>query len=240
MGTALHDNKIIAIAGLKGSGKDTATSMFEYLLNAPKPFRTYWWYKKGLRFHKKWKTTAFAKPLKEVLAVILRVNLENFESRSFKENCYVHLDTLTTHYSDGTTPEKYLNDNQFNKYIKSGEPIPSDYWITVRQLMQYCGTDVLRKYLSDKLWINCTLNTVDNLIISDLRFRVELEELRKRCAIVIYIDRPGTVPGTHSSEREVIDLLNEDKFDYIISNNKTFKDLFNQIKKCIQYFELYL
>jgi len=57
----------------------------------------------------------------------LKVRPETFESRDFKENCYVQLDTLTEHYTDGTPPEKSLTDNQFNKYIKSGEPIPSDY-----------------------------------------------------------------------------------------------------------------
>ena len=239
MGSTLQTN-IIAVGGLKNSGKTEAAAMFEYLLNTPKPFRTYWWYKRKIKFSKKWKITSFAKPLKEVLAIILKVRPETFESRSFKENCYVQLDTLQELYTNGIAlPDKTLTDNQFNKYIKSGEPIPSDYWISVRQLMQYCGTNVLRKFLSDKLWINCTINTREKLIISDLRFRVELEEIKKRKGITIYIDRPGTQPGTHSSEREVIDLLNEDAFSYIITNNGDLKDLFNKINKCIQYFGLY-
>ena len=32
---------LIAISGIKGSGKDTATHMLQYLLNSPKLFRNY-------------------------------------------------------------------------------------------------------------------------------------------------------------------------------------------------------
>lgn len=41
MGSTLQTN-IIAVGGLKNSGKTEAATMFEYLLNTPKPFRTYW------------------------------------------------------------------------------------------------------------------------------------------------------------------------------------------------------
>jgi hypothetical protein len=41
MGSTLQTN-IIAVGGLKNSGKTEAAAMFEYLLNTPKPFRTYW------------------------------------------------------------------------------------------------------------------------------------------------------------------------------------------------------
>jgi hypothetical protein len=41
MGTSLQTYNLIAIAGLKNTGKDTAAKMLYYLLNAPKCFRTY-------------------------------------------------------------------------------------------------------------------------------------------------------------------------------------------------------
>lgn len=37
----LQNYKIIAIGGLKNSGKDTAAKMLQYLLNFPKFLRTY-------------------------------------------------------------------------------------------------------------------------------------------------------------------------------------------------------
>jgi len=42
MRTPLQDYNLIAISGLANSGKDTAANMLNYLLNAPKLFRTYW------------------------------------------------------------------------------------------------------------------------------------------------------------------------------------------------------
>ena len=40
---------IIAIAGLKNSGKDTVASMLRYLLSTPKIFH-YWWIFKLLKY----------------------------------------------------------------------------------------------------------------------------------------------------------------------------------------------
>lgn len=45
---------------------------------------------------------------------------------------------------------------------------------------------------------------------------------------MIYIDRNQT-PGSHRSESEVIELLNENKFDYIINNDGSIEDLFNKV-----------
>ena len=56
---------LIAIGGLKNSGKDEASRMLQYCLNAPKFLRNYWCYK---HFNKiisgKYTITSFAYPLK--------------------------------------------------------------------------------------------------------------------------------------------------------------------------------
>ena len=43
---------------------------------------------------------------------------------------------------------------EFQKLLKSGEPLPADVLLSVRQLMQYVGTEVLRRFVGDKIWIN--------------------------------------------------------------------------------------
>lgn len=238
MGSPLQTNNLICIAGLANSGKDTVASMLNYILNAPKCFRTYWWYKllKRWPFKNKWKTTAFAKPLKETLSVILNKPLEWFNDRYNKENYYVNLNTLQLYSKESIWDNIKLSENKFQKLIKSEEPLPEENLISIRQLMQYYGTNVVRKFIGDKTWINATLNAQSNinkLIISDLRFRVELEEVHKRKGVIIYISRSSAKPGAHASEREVIELYNEGLFDYVVPNEGTLKELFNNIKALV-------
>lgn len=230
----LRDYKLISIAGLKCSGKSEAAKMLEYLINAPKVFQKYSWYKIGLRFPKKWKISSFAKPLKDVLSIILNIPPHKFENREFKENWCVSMNDFSIKPDFTLSSEDKLTDNQFSKLIKNGMPIPSPNWLTVRQLMQYFGTECCQLYLGRKVWINATLNAVSkNTIISDLRFKEELNEIKKRNGIAIYIDRSSAIPGTHASEREVIELKENNQFDITIDNNGSLKDLFYNIKKFI-------
>lgn len=218
--------KLIAVGGLKGSGKDTAAKMLQYILNSPKLFRTYFWYKIFNKFPGKWKITAFAKPLKEVLSVIIGVHPSQFEDRNFKEGKVIDLKSAKIY----DNVELYgISQNRFNKIIKTGEPI--DEPITIRQLMQYFGTEVCRRFIGENVWINATLNNLKGYtIVSDLRFRNELDAIHKNDGIAIYINRDSCQYGMHPSEREVVELYNTGQFDYIINNNLQLKDLFNNLK----------
>lgn len=233
MRTSLSSCKLICIAGLKNSGKDTVSEMLEYLLNAPKPLRTFFFYNVFKKWPGKWSTTAFAKPLKETLSIILNKPLEWFEDRSVKENMYVDLRDLKL--IDGWLLDEndILSENKFSKLVKSGEPITG--WLSIRQLMQYYGTNVIRRFLGDKTWINATLNKSEdkNIIISDLRFKVEYSEVKLRNGTIIYIERPGCIPGSHSSEREVLEMKDQNFFDFVIENNGSLKDLFYKIKDIV-------
>lgn len=233
MRTSLSSCKLICTAGLKGSGKDSVSKMLEYLLNVPKPFRTYFWYNILKKWPGKWSTIAFAKPLKQTLSIILNRPLEWFDDRSNKESVYVDLRNLEL--IDGYLLDEYdvLSENKFSKLIKTGEPLSG--YLSIRQLMQYYGTNVIRRFLGDKTWINATLNQCENknTIVSDLRFKVEYNEVKQRNGIVIYIERPGCTPGSHSSEREVLEMKEMGLFDYTIQNNGSLKDLFYKIKEII-------
>lgn len=90
----------------------------------------------------------------------------------------------------------------------------------------------MRTYFGDKLWCLTTLKYSDtnDLIISDLRFKTEAEEVKKKHGTLIYIDRPGCEVGNHQSEREAFELYQEGQCDYVIHNNGTLKDLFYKCK----------
>ena len=82
----MQNYNIIAFGGYKNTGKDTSANMLRFILNTPKILHFYWIYKyfNFLGNFGKWKVTSFARPLKEVLSIILGVPVENFENGDFK------------------------------------------------------------------------------------------------------------------------------------------------------------
>ena len=230
----LKDNNIISFAGFKNTGKDTSASMLKFMLNTPAFLHHYWIYKYFgfLGNFGIWKTTSFAKPLKEVLSIILGVPVERFEDRDFKENYCVDLNTLQISRVDPfRTP--LMTDKFFSRVAKELDiDTIRRYNITIRQMLQYVGTNCMRALISEDVWINATLKR-DNIIISDLRFKREFEALDKHKSFRILIDRPGCVPGNHASEREISELKANRTFESYINNNGTLKDLFYKIKQII-------
>lgn len=221
----------IAIGGLKNSGKNEASRMLQYCLNAPKFLRNYWCYK---LFSKvcigKYKITSFAHPLKKTLSALLNISIENFENRDFKERTYIYFPKLkiTTHPNSAYV----LSDNKFSKLIASKDfSFLKTHYITIRQLLQCFGTEIMRGYFGDNLWILATLLNKKNIIISDLRFKVEAKAIKDNNGKLLYINRNICIPGNHASEREIIDLKESGEFDYIIDNNGTLKELFKNINK---------
>lgn len=71
-----------------------------------------------------------------------------------------------------------------------------------------------------------------------MRFIAEEQAVHSAGGKIIYVDRPNTTPGNHASEKEVLRLLAKDKFDIIINNNSTEKELFNKVKKVLNDLEL--
>lgn len=225
---------LIAISGLKGSGKDCAAEMFQYCLSVNKIFRQYWIYRTfGKIFPKKWKKIAFADQLKKSLSEILCIPVEKFNDRNFKENYYLNIKDLTISEASEAKFSK-LSDNKFTKLVKDLDPSISDYSLSIRQVMQAYGTEWCQQLFGKNVWINSTLNHATGFtIISDLRFKAEEEAVHKSNGIVIFIDRPEIAFGNHASEREMLELLLDLKYDKIIYNDGTIKDLFNSIKSYI-------
>jgi hypothetical protein len=81
-----------------------------------------------------------------------------------------------------------------------------------------------------------TLKDNDNIIVSDLRFKVEYESVKFHRGTTVYINR-NCEPGQHQSEKEVLDLYNDKKFDYVIHNTGTLKDLFYQTSKFVKLWQ---
>ena len=176
---------------------------------------------------------SFAGPLKDVCASIFgweRTLLEGdtIESRDFRE-----------------TPDMFWTK-------KLGVPN-----FTPRLALQLIGTDVLRKNFSQDIWLNSLEyrirkqnNNAPCTVISDARFRNELDLIKEMGGVVIWVQR-GDLPewfetASHAHENAVSRKIMETKYrdvhesewnwagypvDYIINNNGTLEDLSEHVEK---------
>lgn len=224
-------NNIIVISGLKNSGKDTVADMLQYCLSVPEPFRKYWMYRHyRYAFNSTYEKVAFADSLKDTLSVLFGIPVEKFYERDFKEHFYIKGLEITD------TPDNILDEDSFIKMLnKKDFSFLKTHFITIRQLLQCFGTEIVRGLFGNAFWAERAMkHNFDKMIITDLRFKVELEAVRKRNGLVLYIDNPNCIPEQHASESEVLEMKDSHDFDFIIENNGTLEDLFNKIVKWME------
>lgn len=103
--------------------------------------------------------------------------------------------------------------------------------MTSRLLMQKIGTDAMRNYVHNNVWINATFSEYCdrcNWIITDLRFKNEFEYIKKYEGITIRINRPSIlINDDHPSETNLDDIKD---FNYYIKNDGSYEDLVNKVK----------
>jgi hypothetical protein len=130
--------------------------------------------------------------------------------------------------------------------------------LTPRWVLQNWGTDVLRLHFHDSIWIasveNKLLQSSDDIVITDCRFKNELDAIKRMNGITLRANR-GPQPawcdiaaqynngtdyddavlaelgklGIHASEYSSVGL----EYDYHLDNNGTIDDLHHQINRVI-------
>ena len=132
--------------------------------------------------------------------------------------------------------------------------------LTPRWVLQYWGTDVLRNHFHNDIWVasieHKLLNTNDDIVITDCRFKNEIEAIKKANGITIRVERGqrpvwyddavayNTGPrhmhwalskqvlvdlNVHASEYSSVGL----DYDHIIENNNSIDDLHRKIDSII-------
>jgi hypothetical protein len=96
----------------------------------------------------------------------------------------------------------------------------------VRRLLQVMGSEVGRDLIDPQIWIELTLFNVknnDKIVISDVRFRNEAEEIKWRHGQIWRISRiqKDAPISIHRSETD----MDSWDFDQYISNNGSFQEL---------------
>jgi hypothetical protein len=124
--------------------------------------------------------------------------------------------------------------------------------LTPRWVLQYWGTDVLRRAFHDDIWIasleNKLKNTTDNVTISDCRFPNEIAAIKNSGGTIVWVQR-GDLPkwypmavaannGDTEKQKRLEDLkihasewswVGTD-FDLIIDNNDSVEDLYRRVE----------
>jgi len=232
---------IITIQGYKGVGKDRVGDMLAFCLNTPSFLHTYNIYRvytacKLDYSRNQYHTVQYAEKLKQMIANLLNIDRKLLEDRDFKENYYVDFTTLTIYHKDNVDENKILNDTKFAKEIKRLDKwLTVNYYLSIRQILQYYGTQIMRHYFGQDIWILSTLKSKYNkIIITDQRFLNENQIATENNAQVIHITRPNTGPGIHSSEQEVGELLEKQKYNFLLNNDGNLEDLFNSCKELVK------
>lgn len=113
--------------------------------------------------------------------------------------------------------------------------------IPPRRILDFIGTHVFQYEINRilpnigrKFWISDLLMKHDDtpIVISDLRFHHELEEIRKNDSVlVIKINRNQQIDPTYISESEI----NELQYDVEVINDKLLEDLFQIIDELLNH-----
>ena len=128
---------------------------------------------------------------------------------------------LTYNQCYGTDEEK----NSLTKYLWKNIPKElsdlyhnktSQEFISAREMMQLVGTNIMRNYFSDTIWVDGLLRIINNnpsdisnspklVLIADVRFQSEVKTIMDRQnSYIIRLTRKGS-EDTHSSEKDLDD-----------------------------------
>lgn len=104
----------------------------------------------------------------------------------------------------------------------------------VRRLLQVLGTEVGRNLIGENTWVDIAGRSIDeqllgarrSVVITGIRFRNELEMIRRRGGILLYVSRPAAATSSsHASETS----LKSSDFDETVLNAGSLKDLYDYV-----------
>lgn len=184
-----------------------------------------------------YKRESFANSLKDAVSVVFGWDREMLEGRTKQSREW-----------------RETKDEWWSKRLKQD--------ITPRWVLQYWGTEVVRKGFHDDMWVasleNRLLNSKDDIVITDCRFPNEIKALKNIGATVLRVRRgpePEWFDAAKSMNRGPTRNINwalskhkieelgihasetawvGQKFDKIVENNGTVEDLYAQIEQLLK------
>jgi hypothetical protein len=97
----------------------------------------------------------------------------------------------------------------------------------IRRLLQVYGTEVGRELYGSSFWIDRLFSKIgyrDRIVISDVRMTNEVDAIKARGGIIVWVDRPGLERMSHASEQ----MDHASVCDHRISNDGTLEDFYSR------------
>lgn len=207
--------KFITLAGKKQTGKDTSASFISEIL-----------LEKGVQST----ITHFADSLKQACHIIFGIPLEDMETEEGKKKL-----TEIVWPWRAEIPLSYKELGRKNpfawKLLKYKEYPKLKKYMTVREVLQFVGTELFREQLDPDIWVKSVFRKqylTPVVIVADARFPNEAD-FAKNHGVLINVKRPIIDSGdNHASETA---LNNYNKYDIIINNDGSLKDLKDKLKR---------
>ena len=119
--------------------------------------------------------------------------------------------------------------------LRNGEPIAEP---TVRQFLQFYGTEAHRDVFGSDFWVDQLFKTLDlgdqHYAITDARFDNELDAVHAEGGITIRIERDKDTSDMHISEAAP----GPKKIDYTVFNYGTYRELYEQLDNIMDALEI--
>ncbi len=204
----------LGLAGKKGSGKDTAASGLAVRLN-----------KEGIATS----ITHFADPLKEICHILFGVSKDLLWGTDEDKSKLTSL--KWGDLVEDAAFDFYANETQRALLSTFDDHNYKDQFLTVRELLQFIGTNVFRNKVKSDIWASTPFvrdwKSQQLVIIADVRFPNEIEKIYKNSGIVLNIRRDTGNELSHESERAL------DKYPFeeynVYYNNGSIIDLHNWV-----------
>lgn len=224
--------KVIAISGWKRSGKDTAAA---YLIN------------------KGYTRAAFADVLKDMVANEYDIPRNHCDDPEFKEAPILTMPVIPK--DDFTL---MISRMMFREFRTEGGHVPLDYHVdpsgaflgvlgrearqlywTPRALCILKGS--VNRAIDSSYWVGRTIDDIKSkrandftgnskFVISDLRYRSEVEQLRQafgKDLVIVRVNRFDECQSTDPSERDLDNYM----FDVVIENKGSLDELYEKLEK---------
>lgn len=215
----------IGLIGIAGAGKDLVASIIQ-------------------EKHPDYENFKYAGVLKQLCSELFEIPPTNFEDRTLKEieqvvvvtgDIYSHFHYLTStllgiHLTGEEVKENVnellvllettpltttLYDNKAYAFIK-----------TPRRIMQIIGTDLFREQIKETAWVD-TIESVDKVVCSDVRFPNEAEKIKELGGInikLVNLNQQGKQTMNHQSEA----FIDEMEYDYLIEHDGVDEEALRQ------------
>jgi hypothetical protein len=122
-----------------------------------------------------------------------------------------------------------LSDYQLNEEKET----PLENGKSPRQILQWFGTDILRKHVDENIFLNLMRKSIENekcpiIIITDCRFENEAQLIHQLGGKIIKIigRETSTIHSSHISEQDV-------SYDLLLENNSSLQDLYLSLRNII-------